>query len=108
MWQGSGISGGQERNRTRILGRGDRDNFKAKAIGAAFAWLHQRADLGWRRCRDVWSYDSIEAAESGIVRLCALWESRDPAKENIPTFIELIDDATIIDMARGFLFGANK
>ena len=56
----------------------------------------------------VWSYDSIEAAESGIVRLWALGESRDPAKENIPTFIELIDDATIIDMARGFLFGANK
>ena len=33
-----------------------------------------------------------------IVRLCALWDSADSAKENIPTVIELIDDAKIIDM----------
>ena len=33
-----------------------------------------------------------------IVRLCALWDSADSAKENIPTVIELIDDSTIIDM----------
>jgi hypothetical protein len=33
-----------------------------------------------------------------IVRLCALWDSADLAKENIPTVIELIDDATIIDV----------
>jgi hypothetical protein len=33
-----------------------------------------------------------------IVRLCALWDSADPAKENIPTVIELIDDPTIINM----------
>lgn len=31
-----------------------------------------------------------------IVRLCALWDSADPAKENIPTVIELIDDASVI------------
>ena len=53
----------------------------------------------------VWSYDSIEAAESEIVRLCALWESRDPAKENIPTVIELIDDVTIMDGPRLFVWG---
>ena len=27
-----------------------------------------------------------------IVRLCALWDSADPDKENIPTVIELIDE----------------
>jgi hypothetical protein len=32
-----------------------------------------------------------------IVRLCALWDRPDPAKENIPTVIELIDDDTIVD-----------
>ena len=31
-----------------------------------------------------------------IVRLCALWDSADPAKENIPTVIELIDDKAVI------------
>jgi hypothetical protein len=35
-------------------------------------------------------------------------ESPDPAKESIPTVIELNDNAAIIDMARGFLLGANK
>lgn len=33
-----------------------------------------------------------------IVRLCALWDSADAEKENIPTVIELIDDGAIIDM----------
>jgi hypothetical protein len=33
-----------------------------------------------------------------IVRLCALWDGPDAAKENIPTVIELIDDNAIIDM----------
>ena len=33
-----------------------------------------------------------------IVRLCALWDGADAAKENIPTVIELIDDGAIIDM----------
>jgi hypothetical protein len=33
-----------------------------------------------------------------IVRLCALWDGPDLAKENIPTVIELIDDAIVIDM----------
>jgi hypothetical protein len=32
-----------------------------------------------------------------IVRLCALWDSADPQKENIPTVIELIDDSDIIE-----------
>jgi hypothetical protein len=32
-----------------------------------------------------------------IVRLCALWDSVDIDKENIPTVIELIDDDLIID-----------
>jgi len=32
-----------------------------------------------------------------IVRLCALWDSVDPEKENIPTVIALIDDDTIIE-----------
>jgi AbiU2 len=32
-----------------------------------------------------------------IVRLCALWDGPDAAKENIPTVIELIDDDAIID-----------
>ena len=32
-----------------------------------------------------------------IVRLCALWDSVDPDKENIPTVVELIDDEKIID-----------
>ncbi|TCU64352.1 hypothetical protein EDE08_1162 [Bradyrhizobium sp. R2.2-H] len=31
-----------------------------------------------------------------IVRLCALWDSADPQKENLPTVIELIDDDEII------------
>lgn len=31
-----------------------------------------------------------------IVRLCALWDSADPQKENIPTVVELIDDTAII------------
>lgn len=33
-----------------------------------------------------------------IVRLCALWDGSDLAKENIPTVIELIDDNAVIDM----------
>jgi AbiU2 len=33
-----------------------------------------------------------------IVRLCALWDSADLQKENIPTVIELIDDAPIIQI----------
>jgi hypothetical protein len=33
-----------------------------------------------------------------IVRLCALWDSADLNKQNIPTVIELIDDNSIIDM----------
>jgi hypothetical protein len=33
-----------------------------------------------------------------IVRLCALWDSPDPEKENIPTVVELIDDDEIVDM----------
>jgi hypothetical protein len=33
-----------------------------------------------------------------IVRLCALWDGPDAAKENVPTVIELIDDDAIIDM----------
>ena len=33
-----------------------------------------------------------------IVRLCALWDSADPAKENIPTIIELIDHPAIIEV----------
>jgi hypothetical protein len=32
-----------------------------------------------------------------IVRLCALWDSADIAKENIPTVIDLIDDDEIIE-----------
>jgi AbiU2 len=32
-----------------------------------------------------------------IVRLCALWDSADINKENIPTVIELVDDNSIID-----------
>lgn len=32
-----------------------------------------------------------------IVRLCALWDSVDPEKENIPTVIALIDDDAIIE-----------
>lgn len=35
-----------------------------------------------------------------IVRLCALWDSADMAKENIPTVIELIDDADVITILR--------
>jgi hypothetical protein len=33
-----------------------------------------------------------------IVRLCALWDPADINRENIPTVIELIDDATIVDI----------
>jgi hypothetical protein len=33
-----------------------------------------------------------------IVRLCALWDSADLNKQNIPTVIELIDDNSIIDI----------
>lgn len=33
-----------------------------------------------------------------IVRLCALWDSVDVEKENIPTVVELIDDAEIIEL----------
>jgi hypothetical protein len=44
-----------------------------------------------------------------IVRLCALWDSADPDKENIATVIELIDDDAIIDMladeTRGYWAG---
>ena len=32
-----------------------------------------------------------------IVRLCAIWDSAEPEKENIPTVIELIDDDEIIE-----------
>src|ERR1700687_3617634 len=32
-----------------------------------------------------------------IVRLCALWDTADPDKENIPTVIELIDSEEIMD-----------
>jgi hypothetical protein len=45
------------------------------------------------------------SAESEIVRLCALWERRDPAKENIPTVIELIVDATVITWPAAFCLG---
>src|SRR3979411_945048 len=33
-----------------------------------------------------------------IVRLCAIWDSADPEKENIPTVVELIDDEKIIEL----------
>jgi hypothetical protein len=33
-----------------------------------------------------------------ILRLCAIWDSADLDKENIPTVIELIDDENIIEM----------
>ncbi|WFU75240.1 hypothetical protein [Bradyrhizobium sp. CB2312] len=33
-----------------------------------------------------------------IVRLCAIWDGIDLDKENIPTVVELIDDAEIIEM----------
>jgi hypothetical protein len=33
-----------------------------------------------------------------IVRLCALWDSAEPEKENIPTVMELIDDPEIIEV----------
>ena len=32
-----------------------------------------------------------------IVRICAIWDSAKPDKENIPTVVELIDDEDIID-----------
>jgi hypothetical protein len=32
-----------------------------------------------------------------IVRLCAIWDTADPDKENIPTVVELIDSEEIID-----------
>src|SRR5262249_27504083 len=32
-----------------------------------------------------------------LVRLCALWDSADPYKENIPTIIELIDQPDVIE-----------
>ena len=32
-----------------------------------------------------------------IVRLCAIWDSADPDKENIPTVVELIDDDDMVD-----------
>lgn len=32
-----------------------------------------------------------------IVRLCAIWDSADAQKENIPTVVELIDDSEIIE-----------
>jgi hypothetical protein len=32
-----------------------------------------------------------------IVRMCALWDTADPDKENIPTVVELIDSEQIID-----------
>jgi hypothetical protein len=32
-----------------------------------------------------------------IVRLCALWDTADPAKENIPSVIELIDHPDVIE-----------
>jgi hypothetical protein len=32
-----------------------------------------------------------------IVRICSLWDSADAAKENIPTVIQLINDASVID-----------
>lgn len=35
-----------------------------------------------------------------IVRLCALWDSADEKKENIPTVIELIDDSAVIQILR--------
>lgn len=35
-----------------------------------------------------------------IVRLCALWDSAEMAKENIPTVVELIDDAAVIQILR--------
>lgn len=33
-----------------------------------------------------------------VVRLCALWDGADPDKENIPTVVELVDDAAIIEV----------
>ena len=35
-----------------------------------------------------------------IVRLCALWDSAEMEKENIPTVIELVDDAAVIQILR--------
>jgi hypothetical protein len=32
-----------------------------------------------------------------IIRLCALWDGNDPAKENIPTVVQLIDNPEIVD-----------
>jgi hypothetical protein len=32
-----------------------------------------------------------------IVRLCAIWDTADPDKENVPTVIEMIDDEKIIE-----------
>ncbi|WP_316206056.1 MULTISPECIES: hypothetical protein [unclassified Bradyrhizobium] len=36
-----------------------------------------------------------------VVRLCAIWDSIDVDKENIPTVVELIDDDGIIEMLAG-------
>jgi hypothetical protein len=33
-----------------------------------------------------------------IVRLCALWDTADPAKENIPSVIELVDHPDVIEV----------
>jgi AbiU2 len=36
-----------------------------------------------------------------IVRLCAMWDSVDPDKENIPTVVDLLDDDEIIETLAG-------
>ena len=55
---GFGHFRGQERNLTRILGRGDRDDLKAKTIGAATTWLHHRAPglAALQRCLELRLY----------------------------------------------------
>ena len=60
---------------SRTLSTQIRDSFAANAFNVFRLSMHQ-----------------IE-----IVRLCALWDSADPDKENIPTVVELIDDDKIID-----------
>ena len=46
------------------------------------------------------AFNAFHAAQHRyeLVRLCALWDSADEAKENIPTMIELIDEPAVIDV----------
>lgn len=60
---------------SRTLSTQIRDSFAANAFNVFQRSMHQ-----------------IE-----IVRLCALWDSADPDKENIPTVVELIADDKIIE-----------